>query len=65
MTIASVKPGDLVLADVRGERFYAAVEQKAGRELEVRTLIQHRPRILTARQVVAHWRRAGSRRAAS
>lgn len=71
MRLASIKPRDVVLADVRGDRFYALVTESVAvndvlkrRVLTVSSLTG-RPiptRFLSATQVIAHWRRApGSR----
>lgn len=64
MNISTVRPGDLVRCDVRGEKFVAEVEQKQDGEL---TLVPVGRTFLPAyhvksRQVVEHWRRAGRRR---
>lgn len=61
MNLASVRAGDIVRADVRGDQFYAlAVEDAADGHLPIESLTRrpipsHR---LTARQVVAHWRKS-------
>lgn len=57
-----MQPGDIVLADVRGRRFYAEVEARLHGQLAVRPLDQ---RIsygrVTARQVRGIWLATGSR----
>jgi hypothetical protein len=69
VTLAGIKTGDLIEADVRGDRFYAEVTGRIPerRWLEVHPIGNGRGpiRYVNARQVLAHWRRAGrSRRAA-
>lgn len=67
MNTASIKQGDVVECNVRGEDFMAIVAAKGRREdarlrpreLMVKTICQGRPRIVTARQVTKHWRRSG------
>jgi hypothetical protein len=62
MNIGSVRAGDIVRCDVRGDRFYAVVPEKweGGPLLPVESL-SGRP-IPTfhvkARQVVGHWRKS-------
>ena len=36
MNIASVKPGDIVLVNHKGRKFYATVENKNGRTLTIK-----------------------------
>jgi hypothetical protein len=63
MTLAAIKPGDIVRVVRNGEpQFYAFVSEigptdlvKKG-ELKALTLNGQRPRIVTARQVTGHWR---------
>lgn len=60
MTLAGIRGGDIVQADVKGDRFYAIV----GGPGEVRGTLEIHPisngrgviRIVKARQVVGHWR---------
>jgi hypothetical protein len=69
-----VKPGDIVLADVKGRRFHALVQScadEAGPPRRAPAGIGILPlakgvtyRHVTAREVIAHWHRAGRRRAA-
>lgn len=63
MTLTSVKPGDIVRCDVRGRVFYAEVMAK-GATLEIMPIgpgtITYRT--VTARQVVAHYRKSKSSR---
>lgn len=57
MTLAGIRPGDLVRCDVKGRVFLAAVEGVAGRQLHVRPESRNVTwRTVSARQVVAHWR---------
>lgn len=66
MTLAGIKEGDVVQADVRGDRFYAVVSEKDRGELLVHPIPgngRSGVRLLTARQVIAHWRRAAGSRA--
>lgn len=68
VTLGGIKPGDLVLADVRGDRFHAEVlGPGAKRELEVKPLANGRGplRYLRAREIVRHWRLAGRRNGGS
>ena len=64
MNISTVRPGDLVRCDVRGEKFVAEVADKAEGVLTLEPVgrsflpAYH----VNARQVVEHWRRAGRRR---
>jgi hypothetical protein len=61
--LAGIRSGDVVECDVRGERFYALVAERAGAsELGVNQLYgSGRYRLVRARQVIAHWRRARAR----
>lgn len=71
MKLASIKARDVVLADVRGDRFYGLVAEPVAtnevlkrRVLTVSSLTG-RPiptRFLSANQVIAHWRRAAGSR---
>jgi hypothetical protein len=69
--VASIKAGDVVRADVRGDRFYGVVtEPMAMNEVLKRRVLTvssltGRPiptRFLSATQVIAHWRRAAGSR---
>lgn len=67
MNLATVRPGDLIRADVRGNRFIAEVIDKEPGQLELAPvagtfLPTYR---VKARQVVEHWRKAGRRKASS
>jgi hypothetical protein len=57
--LAGVSPDDIVLADVKGRRFYAIVIARCERELEVepidRRVTYHR---VTAREVLGIWRKS-------
>jgi hypothetical protein len=64
MTLTSVKPGDIVKCDVRGQIFYAEVEEKDKGVLNLRPLgngwvATYR---VTSRQVVAHYRKSKASR---
>jgi hypothetical protein len=58
MTLGAVQPGDIVLADRKGRRFYAVVTRKGQRELKVepidRRVTYHQ---VKAREVVEIWRK--------
>jgi hypothetical protein len=59
MTLGGVCPDDIVLADVKGWRFYAIVLARHDRELEVepidRRVTYHR---VKAREVIGVWRKS-------
>ena len=59
MTLAGVSPGDIVLADRKGRRFYAIVTERRKRELAVepidRRVTYH---VVKAREVLAIWRKS-------
>jgi hypothetical protein len=59
MTLGGVCPDDIVLADVKGRRFYAIVIARRERELEVEPIgarvTYHR---LKAREVLGIWRKS-------
>jgi hypothetical protein len=59
MTLGGACPDDIVLADVKGRRFYAIVLARHGRELEVepidRRVTYHR---VKAREVIGIWRKS-------
>lgn len=68
MNTAGIKSEDVVEVDIRGDRFMAVVTAKGKaedarlkpREIMVRPVCTGRTiRIVTARQIVAHWRKAG------
>jgi hypothetical protein len=62
MRLASVKTGDIVGCDVRGQSFLAFVDRREDGLLEVEPIkrgITYRR--VTARQVKHHWRKAGTR----
>lgn len=70
MNTGSIKPEDIVQCDVRGDVFFARVRAKGreqdarlrGREIMVLPIGRGGVRIVTARQVVGHYRKAkGSR----
>lgn len=60
MKLHGIKPGDLVLCDVRGSRFHARVGcRPVDGGLTVQPIERHiTTRTVTARQVLAHWRRS-------
>ncbi len=59
MTLGGVKPGDIVLADRKGRRFYAVVMGRRERELLVepidRRVTYHH---VKAREVIGIWRKS-------
>jgi hypothetical protein len=59
MTLGGVCPGDIVLADRKGRRFYAIVTERRERELEVepidRRVTYH---VVKAREVIGIWRKS-------
>lgn len=59
MTLGAVSPGDIVLADRKGRRFYALVTERRDRELAVdpidRRVTYHTVR---AREVLGIWRKS-------
>jgi hypothetical protein len=58
MTTQSIKPGDIVKCDIRGQVFYAHVVSKGDR-LDIEPLDKRVTfRNVTARQVVGHYRKA-------
>jgi hypothetical protein len=65
MTLGGVGPGDIVLADRKGRRFYAIVVQRRERELEVEPIDRRVTyRHVKSREVLGIWRksRAGNGR---
>jgi len=64
MTLGGVCPDDIVLADVKGRRFYAIVLARHDRELEVepidRRVTYYR---VKAREVIGIWRKSRARAA--
>lgn len=69
MNLARVCPEDIVLCDVRGDRFYAVVREhdrrRAAAPLRIESLTGRPIPALhvKARQVVAHWRKSKASRA--
>jgi len=59
VTLGGVNPDDIVLAEVKGRRFYAIVIARSKREVEVqpieRRVTYHRGK---AREVIGVWRRS-------
>jgi hypothetical protein len=74
MTVASVRPDDIIHADHHGERFYGRVadpDQHPAVELRRGELLVHpisnghaSVRIVKAREVVGHWRASARTRKA-
>ena len=59
MTLGGVRPGDIVLADRKGRRFYAIVIARCERELEVEPIDRRVTyRRVKAREVLGIWRRS-------
>jgi hypothetical protein len=59
MTLAGVNPGDIVLADRKGRRFYAVVIARRERELEVEPVDRRVTyRRIKAREVIGIWRKS-------
>jgi hypothetical protein len=59
MTLGAVNPGDIVLADRKGRRFYAVVTERRGRELEVEPIDRRVTyRHVKAREVLGIWRKS-------
>ena len=59
MTLGRVKPGDIVLADMKGRRFYAIVLARRDRELEVEPVDRRVTyRRVKAREVLGIWRQS-------
>lgn len=71
MNLAPIKARDIVLAEVRGDRFYGlvtkpvAMNEVLGRRVLAVSSLTRRPiptRLLSARQVIGHWRRSAASR---
>ncbi len=62
MTLGGVNPDDIVLADVRGRRFYAIVRRERGLEVNPidRRVTYHQ---VKAREVIGIWRKSRARAA--
>ena len=59
MTLGGVNPGDIVLVDRKGRRFYAIVLARRDRELEVEPIDRRVTyRRLKAREVIGIWRKS-------
>ena len=62
MTLGAVKPGDVVLADRKGRRFFAVVTARRERELQVepidRRVTYH---VVKAREVMGIWQETRAR----
>ena len=62
MTLGGVNPGDIVLADRKGRRFYALVVERRERELEVEPIDRRITyRTVKAREVLGIWRKSRAR----
>lgn len=62
MKLQSIRPGDIVGCDVRGQRFLAMVEAREAGAVSVDPIKRGVTyRRVTARQVKEHWRKAGTR----
>jgi hypothetical protein len=62
MTLGGVNPGDIVLADRKGRRFYALVTDRRERELEVEPIDRRVTyRTIKAREVMGIWRKSRAR----
>ena len=62
MTLGGVCPDDIVLADVKGRRFYAIVLARRERELEVEPIDRRVTyRRVKAREVLGIWRKSRAR----
>jgi len=66
MMLGGMNPDDIVLADVKGRRFYAIVVARRERELDVEP-IDHRVTYhrVRAREVLGIWRKSRARAALS
>jgi hypothetical protein len=63
MTLGGVSPGDIVLADRKGRRFYAIVIARRDRELEVEPIDRRVTyRRVKAREVLGIWRKSRANR---
>ena len=63
MTLGGVNPGDIVLADRKGRRFYALVVERRERELDVEPIDRRISyRTVKAREVVGVWRKSRARK---
>jgi hypothetical protein len=64
MTLGGVNPGDIVLADRKGRRFYALMIARRGREVEVEPIDRRVTyRHVKARQVIGVWRKSRAKTA--
>ena len=63
MVLTSVRPGDIVMCDVRGSRFYAEVTDKGKGNLAIRPLSKGVGFYsVTSRQVIGLWRKSKASR---
>lgn len=59
MTLAGVRPGDIVLADRKGRRLYAIVTARRARELAVEPIDRRVTyRVVKAGKVLGIWRKS-------
>jgi hypothetical protein len=64
MTLGAVKPGDIILADRKGRRFFAVVTERRDRELVVQPIERWVTyRVVKAREVIGIWRKTRHRTA--
>lgn len=67
MNLSGVRAGDIVEADIKGRRFYAAVDVPRVRGCRVQLAVTPITpgisyRTLTSRQVIGHWRASSATR---
>ena len=63
MSLGGVTPGDIVLADRKGRRFYAIVVERRERELDVEPIDRRVTyRRVKAREVIGIWRKSRANR---
>ena len=60
MNLSNIYVGDIVLCDVKGRRFYALVEGKEPRALNVDPISRASWRRVKSTEVIAHFRRSKS-----
>ena len=64
MTLGVVKPGDIILADRKGRRFFAVVTERRDRELVVEPIDRRVTyRVVRAREVIGIWHKRRHRAA--
>jgi hypothetical protein len=64
MNTAGIKEADIVRCDVRGERFFAIVNERNGRTTQVFPIAQGHGRVrnVTPHQIIAHYRKSKASR---